>query len=186
MRSDQLREILKQRPWDYWLLWFVALSALALNVWLINTLLGVRRQAGEAAALAAQEISALRASTFSTTVRIDQTVPISLTVPFSQNFDIPIHQTIPIDTVIQVPFEIPFVGTQVFDVPLKTSVPITLDVSLPVNLNVPISAVVPVKFSVPVSIAVADTPIDDTLARAELYLEDLGGQFGVRAATPTP
>jgi hypothetical protein len=185
-QPDPFRDVIAKRPWDYWLLWFVALSALALNVWLINTLLGVRRQAGEAAALAAQEIRALRAATFSTTVKINQSIPISLTVPFNQNFNIPINQTIPIDTVIQVPFEIPFIGTRIFDVPLKTSVPVTLDVSIPVKLEVPIAAVVPVKLAVPVSIAVADTPVDAMLVRAEDYLENLGGQFGARAATPTP
>jgi hypothetical protein len=175
-----------QRSRDYWLLWFVALSALALNVWLLNTLLGVRRQAGEAAVGAAQEIRLLRESEFEYTVRIDQSLPISLTVPFKQTFEIPINQTIPISTVIQVPFEIPFVGTRVFDVPLRTSVPITLDVAIPVNLTVPISTSVPIKLNVPIRLAVADMPIDDTLDRAEIYLEELGGQFGVRVATPTP
>ena len=37
------------RPLDYWLLWIVAIAALALNLYLINTLLQVRSQAGQAA-----------------------------------------------------------------------------------------------------------------------------------------
>ncbi|MGQ0604798.1 MAG: hypothetical protein ACT4QE_24215 [Anaerolineales bacterium] len=175
-----------QRSRDYWLLWFVALSALALNVWLLNTLLGLRRQAGEAAAVAAQEIKLLRESSFDYTVKIDQSLPISLTIPFKQTFNLPINQTIPISTVIQVPLEIPFVGTRIFDVPLRTSVPITLNVDIPINLIVPISTSVPIKLNVPIRLTIADTPIDATLDRAETYLEDLGGQFGVLTVTPTP
>jgi len=66
------------RPLDYWLLWLVALLSLAVNVWLIRTLLIVRRQAGGAADRAAQAIGALRNSSIDYTVSVALEVPIHL------------------------------------------------------------------------------------------------------------
>jgi hypothetical protein len=178
------KPLLSTRPWDYWLLWFVALGSLALNVWLINTLLGVRRQTGEVAAAAAQGISTLRAETISYTFTINESVPININVPINETVRIPINTTLPIDTEVTIPLNTPF-GQFPITVPIDTTIPVKLETNVPISLTIPIAARVPVVLDVPIQIAIAKTPLEASLAQAQAYLEKLAGQLGV-GGTATP
>ena len=100
----------RTRSLDYWLLWVVALTSLAINVWLVSTLLGVRRQAGQAAVLAAQAVGDLRQSSIEYSVHIERALPISLTIPISQTIRVPISTILPIDTQAMIPLKTP-IGT---------------------------------------------------------------------------
>lgn len=176
------------RPWDYWALWVIALTSLALNLWLINTLMGVRRQVGEAAGTAAESVSQLRGSTFEYTVHIRETVPIAVNVPINETLEIPIDTTIPVSTVVQVPIEIPLIGFRTLSIPIRATIPVKLEPQIPISLTVPIVAEIPVSLDAPVRIVVADTPLDDSLNDAETYLENLSAELGVNptpTATPT-
>lgn len=176
------------RRWDYWLLWVVALTSLALNVMLINTLLGVRRQAAEAAGLAADGLTRVRAATFSYTVVVDQSIPVNVSIPINQSLTVPIDTVIPINTTVQVPIEVPLLGTRLVSFPIQTTIPVKLETEIPVNLVVPISATVPVQLDVPIQLAVADTPFDGPLADAQRYLARLSDQLGqplIFGSTPT-
>lgn len=186
MQNTSPSEILKTRPPDYWALWFVALISLALNVWLINGLLVARRQAAQAVLQAAESVQDLRASTFETTVQIDQSIPINLSVPINQTLTVPIDTQLPVSAVVQVPIEVPFLGTQIFDVPINTTIPIKFETQLPVNITVPISASIPVELTVPVKINVANTPLNSTLQEAEEALNNFASQLsGNPLAAPT-
>jgi hypothetical protein len=160
------------KTWDYWLLWFVALISLALNVVLINVLLGARRQAGEAAAAAAQAIGALRQTTIDTSVRVERSIPVILNIPISQTLTVPIDDAIPINTQVQVPIEIPLLGTRLFDIPIQATIPVKLETVVPINLIVPLSTSVPVAFDVPIRIVIADTPLGESLAETQAYFEN--------------
>jgi hypothetical protein len=191
MQNISPSEILKTRPPDYWALWFVALISLALNVWLINGLLVARRQAAQAILQAAEGVSDLRASAFETTVRIDQSIPINLSVPINQTLTVPIDTQLPVSAIVQVPIEVPLLGTQIFDVPINTTIPIKFETQLPVNITVPISASIPVELSVPVKIEVANTPLNTTLLEAEAALGNFaqqlsGNPLAAPTAQPTP
>lgn len=168
---------LSARPLDYWLLWVVALSSLALNVFLINTLLGARRQVAEALGVVAQGLGELRAARFTYVVRIDQNIPINLNVPIRDTLRVPVDTTVPFNTQLQVPIELPFLGTRTVNVPVQTTVPIQMDLEVPVHLDVPITTTMPVQFDVPVQIAVANTPLDAALAGPQAYLESLSEEL---------
>ncbi len=173
------------RSWDYWALWAVALVSLALNLGLIASLLQVRRQAAEAAQTAALSLSRLRVSTFAYTFRIEESVPVEVTVPIDKQLTVPIDTRLPIDTFVDVPLEVPFLGARTISLPIKTVIPVKFETSFPVKLTVPISASVPVVLDVPVQIAVADTPFDASLAEAEAFLKKFSAELGAPAATPT-
>jgi hypothetical protein len=174
------------RSWDYWALWAVALISLALNLGLIASLLNVRRQAAEAAQSAAASLGRLRTSTLAYTVQVNETVPVQVTVPINERLTVPIDTQLPIDTFVDVPVEVPFIGSRTLSLPIKTVIPVKFETTFPVKLTVPISASVPVALNVPIQIAVADTPFDASLAEAEAYLKRFAAELGAPALTPTP
>jgi hypothetical protein len=163
----------------------VALISLALNLGLIISLLNVRRQVAEAVQLATENISRLRASTLAYTFRVEETVPVQVTVPINEQLTVPVDTQLPIDTFVDVPVEVPFIGSRTLSLPIETVIPVKFETTFPVNLTVPISASVPVTLDVPIRIAVADTPFDASLAEAETYLKKFAAGLGAPAATPT-
>ena len=172
------------RPLDYWLLWIVAVTALALNLYLINALLQVRAQAGLAAAQAAEAVGQIREASIAYTVQVDQVIPVDVTVPISRTITVPISNTIPISTVVTIPLEIPGFGTRNLTLPIRANLPIKLTQSIPSSLTVPINAEVPVQLEVPIQIDIADTAFGPQLAEGQAYLDAMAAELG--AATPEP
>ena len=177
--------LLKSRPIDYWALWLVAVASLAVNVWLVVNLLGIRRQAGEAAALAAQAVGDLRQSSIDYQVHVAQLVPIVLSIPISQTVKVPINTLLPIDTQATIPLETP-IGTFPITIPIQATVPIDLQPEVPIRLTVPVSTSVPVELDVPIHVAIADTDLGESLARTQRSLESLAAQWGAPASTSEP
>jgi hypothetical protein len=175
----------KTRPLDYWLLWGVALISLAINIWLINTLSGVRRQAGQGAALAAQAIGDLSQSSIDYQVHLEKSLPVSLTVPISQTLSIPINTTLPINTEATIPLKTP-IGTFPITIPIQATVPVNLQPSVPIRLSVPISTTVPVILDVPIHVAISDTAFGASLAKTQASLEALAAQWGAPPSQSTP
>jgi len=165
-----------KRSWDYWLLWGVALLSLGLNLTLINTLLQVRQQAGEGAATAARAIRNLRESVITYTVHIEQSLPVSFTVPFNTNVIVPFSATLPIATDVTIPLDTPF-GQFPINIPIRTTVPINLSTNIPVNVSVPISTSVPVKLDVPIQLELGKTDFGQALQNVQAYLENVASQL---------
>lgn len=165
-----------KRSWDYWLLWAVALLSLGLNLAIINTLWQVRQQAAEGAATAARAVSNLRASVITYTVHIEQSLPVSLTVPFSTNVNVPFSTTLPIETDVTIPLETPF-GQIPISIPIRTTVPINLSTKIPVNIAVPISTTVPVVLDVPIKLELGKTDFGLALQSVQTYLESAASQL---------
>lgn len=165
-----------KRSWDYWLLWGVAVLSLGLNLWLINTLLQARQQAAEGAATAARAVSNLRQSVITYTVHIEQSLPVSLTVPFKTTVAVPLSTTLPIATDVTIPLDTPF-GQIPINIPIRTVVPINLSTTIPVNVAVPISTSVPVNFDVPISLELGQTDFGLALQAVQTYLESTASQL---------
>ncbi len=172
------------RPLDYWLLWIVAVAALALNLYLINTLLQVRAQAGLAAAQAADAVGQIRDARIEYTVNVDQVIPVDVTVPISRTITVPISNTIPISTVVTIPLEIPGFGTRNLTLPIRTELTLRLQQTIPVSLTVPINAEVPVQLTVPIAIDVADTAFGPQLSDGQAYLDSLAAELGAPTEVP--
>ena len=185
-----------RRSWHYLLLWFVALVSLLLNLLLIIGLNNLRRQAGTELAGAAAELEAVELAPYDLPVAIDETLAISLTVPFSDTFVIPIEATVPIDT--EIPFEeevvvpidtvipidtsvdveLPLVG--LVEIPIATTIPVALEVNVPISRNIPIELDIPVALEVdiPVQSEVpirADVPVRLDFP-VEIPLDEMGLQ----------
>ena len=87
-----------RRPLDYYLLWCVALLSLFIGAALIVTLGAVRGRAVDGLRTAADAVHALRGSSIDYVVHVEQSLPVSLTVPFSTTVIVPINTTLPINT----------------------------------------------------------------------------------------
>jgi hypothetical protein len=169
------------RTWHYWLLWVVAILALALNVVLVANLLSFRAEARRQVQAASVTLNEVELGSFDLPIEVDESLQISMTVPFSDTFMVPISATvpvstsvlfedevtvpintvIPVNTTIDVPIDIPVIG--LFQIPI----PIPIATNIPVNLtvNVPISREIPVQTDIPVDLVVAvpirsDIPIE--------------------------
>jgi len=165
-----------KRPFDYYLLWGVALLSLLINAGLGYALLTARAAAAQGAQTAAQAVGSLRASSIDTSVHIDQTLPVSFTVPFRATLSIPISTTLPIDT--QFSFSLhTLVGDFPINLPFQTVVPVHFQQEVPVNLTVPVSATVPVALDVPVHIDLGATSLGQSLAPMQAYLEKLAAEL---------
>jgi hypothetical protein len=178
-----LKSLLRPRPFDYYLLWLVALVSLGINLYLAYHLQNARRQVGLAAGTAALAVGQLRTSAFEYPVVIHEQLPISLTVDFEENVAVPISYTLPISTEVRVPLQTPL-GTFPINVPVVTTIPIDLEPTVPLSLSVPISLSVPVDLEFPIRLELEDSPVGPPLAAAENYLRDLAVQFGNEELAP--
>ncbi len=160
------------RPLDYYLLWLVALTSLAINVFLLRSLLIVRHQAGEAAAQAAQSVAKLRESSIDYVVTVQKDVPISVVVPISTTVTVPINAIIPLNTQVTVPLQTPF-GEFPVSLPVQASIPVNLQTTVPVTALVPFETVVPVVLDIPVHLVISDTAFGQSLKLSEDYLNQL-------------
>lgn len=168
--------IVFKRSWDYWLLWGAAVLSLGLNLWLVNTLWQARQQAAEGATTAARAVSNLRQSVITYTVHIENTIPVSLTVPFKTTVTVPISTTLPIATDVTIPLETPF-GQIPINIPIRATVPVNLSTTLPINVAVPISTSVPVEFDVPIRLELGKTDFGLALQTLQTYLENMASQL---------
>jgi hypothetical protein len=171
-----------KRPLDYYLLWCVALLSLTIGVALIVALGMVRGRAVDGLRTAADAVHSLRGSSIDYVVRVEQSLPVSLTVPFSTTIIVPINSTLPIDTEFKLTLRTPL-GDYPVNVPVQSSVPINMRTSVPVNLSVPISASVPISLSLPIRINLAQTTLGASLEQMEGYLSALAAEL---QASPFP
>jgi hypothetical protein len=173
-----------RRPFDYYILWVLALVSLGLNLYLVYTLLQARRQVAQAATSAAVAVQQLRGTAIDYAVPIDQSLPISFTVGYYQIVTVPISVSLPIDTNVTVPFNTPL-GNFPVTVPVKTIIPINISPQVPLSLSVPVSVGVPISLTVPIHLVLSDTPLGDSLSGAADYLNNVAAELGGAAPTPT-
>lgn len=170
-----------RRPLDYWLLWLVALGSLAVNVWVINTLLSARRLAAESVAQVASLLNDVQTQAIVYDVHIEQNVPFSTTVEFSDTFTVPINTIIPVRTTVYVPVTIPIIGVlATLPVPIDTTVPVNLTVEVPIEKKIPVEGNSPISFDVPVNIAISATPFGAALGEAHDWLVELAAKLGAK------
>ena len=173
----------EKRPRDYYALWAIAVLSLLLNLYTINTLLTVHRQAAVAFADAVRTVETLKASAFEYNVTVRQTLPIAAKIPIDFKTQVPIKEIIPIDTTVAVPLEFPIVGRRIIEVPISARIPLDFTVEVPIQQTIPIAINIPVKLDVPINIRIADTPLAQTLDDIQTALARLATELG---GGPTP
>lgn len=185
-----------KRGWHYLLLWLFVLVSLGLNVFLIVSLNNARSQAREHVEAAGERLQNLEVGQFELPVAIDESLPISFTVPFSDTFvvpisatipvsasvpfsetiDVPIDTTIPINTRVSVP--LPALGNIPIPIPIVTAIPVNLDVQVPISRSIPVQLDIPVNLTVNVPVE-SEVPVQsDVPVQLEfpvtLPLDDMG------------
>jgi len=183
MRPPDNGEGTMARSWHYRALWIIAAVSFILNLILIFGLFSIRNNAARQVNAAADSLAAVKFEPQELPVIIDQSLAISLTVPFSDTFvvpvsqtvpvsisvlfedvvDVPIKEIIPINTTVVVPVTIPVIGQVVdLDIPIVTNIPIDLDVMVPISKTIPVDTSIPVVFDVDVPVQ-SDVPIEATV-----------------------
>ena len=165
-----------KRPLDYYLLWFIVVVLVVVNAGLVYALVSARARAAEGVQMAAEAVKSLRGASFDYTARIDETLPVSLTLLFNTSVKVPISVTLPIATDFS--FTISVLGKDFpVNIPVHANVPVNVQPEVPVRLNVPVSTTVPVVFDVPVHIDLEQTDVGKSLAPTQAYLERLAADL---------
>jgi hypothetical protein len=165
-----------KRPVDYYLLWGLVILSLAVNAGLVYALVGARAKAAEGAQMAAEAVKSLRGASFDYTAYIEETLPVSLTLPFNTSIAVPISVTLPINTEFSFTIHT-FFGDFPVNIPVNANVPVNVQPVVPVRVNVPVSTTVPVVFDVPVHIDLEKTDVGKSLAPTQAYLERLAADL---------
>jgi hypothetical protein len=174
-----------RRPsWHYILLWLIVLISLGINIFLVVTLINLQREAQESVAKMKTvaeifaDVDPVELQNFDIPVVIDETLPISLTVPFNDTFQVPIKTTVPISTSvtinenISVPINdvvslnrnativISVLGQSIpVDIPIRADIPLNMQTNVPINMEVPIELEIPIDLMVEVPVN-TEVPID--------------------------
>jgi hypothetical protein len=155
----------------------LTLLSLALNGIVILEFLQLRQAAHGVVTDARTLVLEIADDTFSYTIEIDQQIPVSTEIPFSESISVPINTVVPINTEVVVPVDLGFT-TYKLKVPIETVFPVDMEVTVPVSQVIGITTVVPLNVDVPIDIAVSETPLADylndvnaTLKRTEEQLE---------------
>ena len=166
------------RSWHYILLWLVALTSLALNVFMLVGLYNFRRAAQEEISRVSQILDGVEIENYDLPIVVDETLPISLTVPFNDTFQVPIKTTVPISTSvtidenIAVPINdvvslnrnaqivISVLGQSIpVDVPIRADIPLSMQTDVPINLKVPVQTEIPIDLMIEVPVE-TEVPIE--------------------------
>jgi hypothetical protein len=166
------------RPWHYILLWVIVLVSLALNMYLLAGFNSFQRNVQQEAKRISETLDGLEIENYEVPVVVDETFSVSLTVPFSDTFEVPIKTTVPVSTSIAVDetISVPFSDVvsldrdvQVFlsvlgqsipvNIPIRADIPIDLQTDVPIKLQVPVEAEIPIDLLIEVPVH-TEVPIE--------------------------
>ena len=169
-------QVVTRQSNGYRLLWGIAVTSLLMNLLLLGGLWLFQRQARAQITAVTKTLDGVRLDNMTIDLAIDETIPLALTVPFSDTFQVPLSMTVPVETTfavrdtINVPLDevvsidrdvtvnLSILGQAVpVNIPIRADVPIRMDATIPLDLDVPVSALVPLNI-------VVDVPIDTELA----------------------
>lgn len=168
------------RAWHYILLWLIVLVSLGLNIFLLVSLYNVRNQARAQVEAAGERLQSVEVGEYELPVRVDESLPISFTVPFSDTFivpisatipvsasvpfsetiDVPINTNIPINTTVSVP--LPAIGNIPIPIPIVTNIPVNLDVQVPISRSIPVQLDIPVDLTIEVPVE-SEVPVENEI-----------------------
>ena len=168
--------------WKTRLLWIIAILSLGLNLFLIVNAILLRNRVGQELAAQATALDGVFVDTFQVPVVINEMLPLSMTVAFSDTFHVPISTTIPVSTTVVftdtfyvpvnefininrnlvVSIDIPILGLVPIDIPIVTSIPVVLDIEVPVSTTIPIRTDIPVNLEVDIPVS-SEIPINTSV-----------------------
>jgi hypothetical protein len=135
-----------------WILSVLVVVSLALNGFLIYSLLNFRRGLLSALAAARNSLVMMEDQPMVFSVTVDEEVPIQTTIPIEQTFVMPLQFDYPLDTVVNTQIDIPILGTQELAIPVQTVIPISYTLDIPIRTEVPISLTYRLQQEIPVEV----------------------------------
>jgi hypothetical protein len=93
------------------------------------------------------------------TVRIPSGTPVSFDVPIDERYVIKLRTSLPINTVVRVPFNTPF-GNRVVAVPIRTTIPLRQDIPVHLVDTFHLRTRTNAEYVVPLEIKLKDLPLD--------------------------
>lgn len=162
----------KWRSWHYILLWLVAITSLVLNILLLAGLYNFRLQAQREVSKVTQILDTVEIENFELPVVVDETLPIDITVPFTDTFEISVRETVPISLTIPIKENVSFpindvvrinrdvtVSIVVLGAPIPVNIPIRADIPIALNIDIPVDLAVPVDTTIPIELDLV-VPVD--------------------------
>jgi EmrB/QacA subfamily drug resistance transporter len=130
-------------------------------------------------------LDAFATSTLEFQVPINEDIPIETVIDLNRTITVPIQTTIPIDETVDTTITV--AGPFGIDIPLNVTVPVqlnlpvALDVSFAINEQIPVSTSVPVNLDLPIAIDIADTELATLVSSLRIGLasmQDILGGLG--------
>ena len=161
----------KWRSWHYILLWLIVVISLTFNILLFAGLYSFRQQARQEVAQVTEILDTVNFENFELSVEVNETLPISITVPFKDTFEVPINATVPVSMTIpitenisipindvvsinrDVTVSIVILGAAIpVDIPIRADIPINLNIDVPIDMEVPVDTTIPIDLLVKVPV----------------------------------
>ena len=142
---------MKLKIWR-WVFSAMAIISLALNGFLIYSLLSFRRGLISALTAAQDSLARMEDQPLAFAVTVDEDVPIQTTIPIEQTFVMPLQIDYPLDTVVNTHIDIPILGKQELTIPVQTIIPISYTLEIPIQTEVPISLTYRLQQEIPVEV----------------------------------
>lgn len=142
-----------ERFWRYLISVLVVLSLL-LNVYLLVTLTQIGRGLHTAAESGREALADVLGEPAAITVAVNQQIPISMTIPFSDTFVVPVVFDFPLSTRVATYVNIPVLGRQEIVVPVEATIPVSQTFEVPISRAIPISLTYVLQADIPVEVEI--------------------------------
>ena len=166
------------RTWRYIILWIIVILSLTINILLLAGLYSFRQRAQTEVTRVNEILDSVQIDNFDLPIKVDETLPLSMSVAFSDTFQVPISATVPVSTSIVVDdnLNVPInetvridrdvrvaaviLGQEIpVDIPIRADIPIALNLDVPVDLEVPVDTEIPIDLMVDVPVQ-TEIPVD--------------------------
>jgi hypothetical protein len=155
----------------------LSLLALALNAFLIYSLMNTRQTAAQGLDAAIAALDTFGGKGFHYDYHFEKTIPISASIPIQQDLVFPFRGEFPINTTVEVPIDTGVFGTVVVKVPINTTVPVSTSVPIHVDQTFHVSTSLPVSMTFPIDVRADDPEIQRLLSGVREWLVRLRSTF---------
>lgn len=153
------------------LLWVLVTASILLNVIVLNQLNSLRRAARESITEASMILADLQDETITLMIPVNETITLDTDFPVNKTVTVPIQTEVPISSAVTVNVDAGVLGGIPVSFPIYTTVPVDISVDVPIEETFNVHAPVTLDLEIPVELAVADTPLYETLGQFQEALD---------------
>jgi hypothetical protein len=148
----------------------IGLASLALNGFLIYSLLGVRQTTADGLDAAITALDNFGGKGFYYEYHFEKEIPVAADIPIQQDMIFPFQGDFPINTTVEVPVNAGMLGTFVIEVPINTSIYVSTSVPIHIEQTFSISTTIPVDMTIPIDVTPDDPEIQKLLSQVRDWL----------------